>query len=1111
MKKSLCVIVSAALFGGGLLQAASGLPAVPQKVVGVAAEAPVNAAGKSFTLLDGKRPNVFVKSYPRLTAKAFSEAEGEQVLLSATFDDDLEGFTTIDANGDGKTWYHNVLMGNGAAKVDYSSVATDDWLISPAVTLIAGETYRLSLDAKGISKSFTESFEVCVGTSPTVEGMTETVIAQININHDNYQTYNGEFVAPADGDYYFGVRGMSKKDQFALLVDNITITGVAPAPPVEGVKPPFTATFDTDLDGFEVIDANHDGKTWKHVSSGGNGEAKVENNAKLATDDWLISPPIELVAGKTYTVSVDAKGYSKSYPESFELKAGTECKESAMTLDVIPATTFKQQVYETYSAEFIPESDGVYYFGIHGISEKDQFALLVDNFIVSAPAEPEVNLPVKPENVAFAETDKDGEVTISWDAVTADIDGTSLDASQVTYEVYILGNSDMTRLADNISGTEYTYQAVPEGQQKFVQFAVYPVTEKGRGEGAPTGFGPVGTPYNGYQITAEADLDRYILGVDVSGGLTAGIYGDDDFEEMTSYDLDDFYLGFYGTYIDKFGSVFTGKISLKGMVNPAFIYYTYNLALDNGDKDMNELATLVTDMATGEQTTVATTIVGDTGGADQWNRVYVDLSAYAGKVISLTLKATAKSASYTFVDNLTVSSLVPYDLEATSVSVPATVVAGQEYTAQILVKNLGSAVAEGYTVSLYKDGALVGSKEGESLAAGAYATVDFPLSTSPVDLGSVVFYATVDFTEDEVGANNRTPDAAVEIVKPNLPEVDDLQGTSENGGIRLVWSEPNLENASSDPVTETFEDGEAFGSTHGDWKFVDVDGSPVGGISTQDIPGITPGTTTGAFWIWDTELLPDAIAGAHSGKKFLFSMFRYDDETVDDWAISPKLDGSAQTISFYAKSYSMRYGETIEVYYSESGDDIEDFQIIRDAEKVLPYWEEYKVELPAGARYFAIRSCGTASYMLMIDDVTFIPSGNANLELMGYNVYRDGVKVNAEMLEETEFVDGEVKDGETYTYGISTVYTKGESAASNTVDVVYVASGLDSATLKAVTVKAVDGSIVIGGASGVEATVCTTEGKTVFAGTCRSTESVAVAPGIYLVKVGDTVVKIVVR
>ena len=45
-------------------------------------------------------------------------------------------------------------------------------------------------------------------------------------------------------------------------------------------------------------------------------------------------------------------------------------------------------------------------------------------------------------------------------------------------------------------------------------------------------------------------------------------------------------------------------------------------------------------------------------------------------------------------------------------------------------------------------------------------------------------------------------------------------------------------------------------------------------------------------------------------------MFAYDDSQVDDWAISPALSGNAQTISFYAKSYSKDYPEKIEVLYS---------------------------------------------------------------------------------------------------------------------------------------------------------------------------------------------------
>ena len=83
---------------------------------------------------------------------------------------------------------------------------------------------------------------------------------------------------------------------------------------------------------------------------------------------------------------------------------------------------------------------------------------------------------------------------------------------------------------------------------------------------------------------------------------------------------------------------------------------------------------------------------------------------------------------------------------------------------------------------------------------------------------------------------------------------------------------------------------------------MDVDDSPVGGFRDLEVPGISIGKTKGSFWLWDTAELAgdDPTFAAHSGSHYLFSLFREDDEQVDDWAISPALYGKSQRSTFYA-------------------------------------------------------------------------------------------------------------------------------------------------------------------------------------------------------------------
>lgn len=93
---------------------------------------------------------------------------------------------------------------------------------------------------------------------------------------------------------------------------------------------------------------------------------------------------------------------------------------------------------------------------------------------------------------------------------------------------------------------------------------------------------------------------------------------------------------------------------------------------------------------------------------------------------------------------------------------------------------------------------------------------------------------------------------------------------------------------------------------------------------------------------------------------------------------------------------------------------------------------EYSVDLPEGAKYFAIRCVTTNQYMLKVDDITYLPVGAVStLALTGYNVYRDGELVATTV--EPSFADADAADG-SHKYVVTAVYNRGESMPSNEVN-----------------------------------------------------------------------------
>ncbi|MDE5785926.1 MAG: hypothetical protein K2H98_05270, partial [Duncaniella sp.] len=411
---------------------------------------------------------------------------------------------------------------------------------------------------------------------------------------------------------------------------------------------------------------------------------------------------------------------------------------------------------------------------------------------------------------------------------------------------------------------------------------------------------------------------------------------------------------------------------------------------------------------------------------------------------------------------------------------------------------------------------LYGTKAVESLAADGKTTLKFDASFSALDTEAVTYTAKLVYAADENPDNNQSESVTVTPVVSTLPAAASLAGAGVEGGVQLTWDEPDLNSIVAEAVTEDFEDADAFSDSYGDWTFVDLDKSPIGGFSSIDMPGIAEGETCGSFWIWDNDKIDAGLYAesfaAHSGTKYLFAFYRDDFGVSNEWAISPELDGSAQTISFYAKSYTSEYPEKIKMCYSTGSTDPSDFTVVKTVNAVAGEWSLYEFDVPAGAKHFAINCCTEDGFMLLVDDVTFVPAASAaDLEIKGYDIYRDGVKINEAPVEECQYLDTNVEDGKTYEYAVVVVYNKGLSAVSDVISVLYQASGIESIYGGVLNITAAKGSIVVTGATGQAVAVYTTDGKTVFTGNGEAKTVIPAQQGVYVVKAGSTVKKVLVK
>ncbi len=481
------------------------------------------------------------------------------------------------------------------------------------------------------------------------------------------------------------------------------------------------------------------------------------------------------------------------------------------------------------------------------------------------------------------------------------------------------------------------------------------------------------------------------------------------------------------------------------------------------------------------------------------------------------------------LDNVSIRDVVSKDLEFVSISAPLEINAGSAGDITVQVRNLGveTVAADEYTVELYRNDKLVQTASGKEVAADmGTATIVIADTPTIADPENTVYYAKINFAGDKNDGNNQSTNCAVRIVLPVYPAVKDLAGTSTAEGVSLSWSEPNVADMPANAVTDNVESYANFIiSNIGDWRTVDGDGANNVRFS---IDGVTyleyeHAGEPMAFQVFNPELAGVILSSwiPYSGNKMFVAMACSSTKGSaapknDDWLISPELNGKKQTVSFFAKGGQSSVTETFEVRYSTTTADVENFtaeQSVTFTTAGVSQWKEYRVELPEGAKYFAIHYISQGKVALLVDNITYTPMG-ADIEdimLMGYNIYRDGQKINSEILGETEYIDADVTNGTTYTYKVTAVYDKGESVYSNACVVEYIVTGIEEAAMSGVKVMAGQRSIVVKGAENMPVQVYNVAGEQLFSALGNTNTVIPVEPGVYVVTVKGTSVKVLVK
>ncbi len=169
---------------------------------------------------------------------------------------------------------------------------------------------------------------------------------------------------------------------------------------------PYANYFNTEasFDLLTVVDNNHDGVTWhwERQYSGG-GRATYYRSTENDADDWLLTPPINLKRGATYSIAFDANTAISNDVDYMDVAYGQGLNtESYETL--IDHIILNEPITHTYRNDtIVPASSGVYYFGFHCTSVANYGWLLLKNISIRM---------VKDAPVLTGDVNGDGKVDI---------------------------------------------------------------------------------------------------------------------------------------------------------------------------------------------------------------------------------------------------------------------------------------------------------------------------------------------------------------------------------------------------------------------------------------------------------------------------------------------------------------------------------------------------------------------------------------------------------------------------------------------------------------------------------------------------------------------------
>jgi|GEM_PF-799657 len=721
--------------------------------------------------------------------------------------------------------------------------------------------------------------------------------------------------------------------------------------------------------------------------------------------------------------------------------------------------------------------------------------------------------------------DEDGKGKLTWTAPTLGVNNGYVDPSTLTYRV----SRNNVVLAEDHTSTTYIDTTIDTSSQSSYTYTVEAKNSIGTSEAVSSNVLTYKVPYAApfYESFANKKYDNagwsveiietgititnqptWLLG-NIGTTLNPGAQdGDNGYAYFASYDI----------AITK-ARLISPLVDISNMENPVLSFWFYhNLINDNS----GETLTITASKDEGGFAIISETIKLD-DVAVGWTYYEIPLDTYKGAQ-QLRIGFDAYTQRYggndISIDNIAIENKGQKDLTVFSITPMHRMQAGATAPYSIEVRNAGldAVSASDYTVEVYKNGILASEARGITLTSNERTEIIIDVPASLAEEGSLVtLYGKINYPSDEKQSDNISEEITVNVVASAYAKVTNLRGEAKTQAIDLNWQAPANPKTPVDTF-DSFEDYQSFIISYfGKWKVVDNDQQATWYPSDYFQTWYANKGTAMAFQIFNAssagvEWMEDFNPRTGKQAAISWSTNTASGITNNDWLISPELTGAEQVFEFYAKAVNSLVNERFVPYFSTSGTEISDFTQLSktEYEQIGNSWKKFSFEIPEETKYFAINRitpCGETA--LILDDFLFFQAGS-DATITGYNIYRDGAKLNSSPLATLDYSDTNPSLG-VNKYKVTAVYGEVESPYSNEVSINFTGNSIDGVDNLNAKVYSLPNTIIVEAETEVLISIYNAGGAIIYNEKSKGKNKFTVNAGVYVVKLDNKATKVIVK